>query len=91
MIALAALVYLPMNPRTNRSLIFFEDIASLEFEDFRSRAVNQGAEQIECKLLDQIHRVSRVASIKMGRVWRAILMSLAGVLLWFALLTWHYL
>ena len=89
-IGLAALVYLPMNPLTNRSLIYFEDIAALEFEEFRSRAVNQGAEQIECQLLDQIHRVARVASIKIHRVWCAILMSLPGVLLWFAVLMWSY-
>ena len=42
----AVRVYLPMNPRTNRSLIFFEDIAALEFGNFQSQAVNQGAEQI---------------------------------------------
>ena len=65
---LTALVYRPINSRTDRSLIFFEDIAALEFEDFRSRSVNQGSEQIECQLLDQIHRVSGVASVKMWRV-----------------------
>ena len=89
-ITLAALVYLPMNPRTDRSLIFFEDIAALEFEDFRSKAVNQSDEQIECQLLDQIYRVSRVASVKMRRVRCAILMSLPGLVFWAVLLTWSY-
>ena len=89
-VGLGALVYLPINPRANRSLIYFEDIAAMKFEDFRSRATDQDAEQIECQLLDQIHRVSRVASIKMGRVWWSILMSLPGFIFWAALLTWSY-
>ena len=89
-VTLGALVYLPMNPRANRSLIYFEDIAAMEFEDFMSRAISQGAEQIECQLLDQIHRLSGVASIKMRRVWCAILTSLPGLVLWAVLLTWSY-
>ena len=89
-VGLGALVYLPINPRANRSLIYFEDIAAMKFEDFRSRATDQDAEQIECQLLDQIHRVSRVARIKMRRVWWSILMSLPGFMLWAALLTWSY-
>ena len=87
---LAALVYLPMNPRANRSLIYFEDIAAMAFEEFRDRAVDHGPEQIESALLDQIHRVSRVASKKMRRVWCAVALSLPVLVLWSVLLAWSY-
>ena len=87
---LAALVYLPMNPRANRSLIYFEDIAAMAFEEFRDRAVDHGPEQIESELLDQIHRVSRVASKKMRRVWCAVALSLPVLVLWSVLLAWSY-
>ena len=89
-VVLAALVYLPMNPRTDRSLIYFEDIAAMEFEEFRDRAVDQEAVEIERQLLDQIYRVSRVASKKMRRVWCAITLSLPGLAFWSALLAWSY-
>ena len=87
-ILLGAMVYMPMNPRTNRSIIFFEDIAAMEFQEFQSKARNMGSNLIEHQLLDQVHLVSKVASIKMRRVRWAILLSLPAIALWFVLLAW---
>ena len=33
-------MYMPMNAKTGRSLIFFEDIAGMEWEEFQSAAWN---------------------------------------------------
>ena len=87
-ILLAAMVYKPMNARTNQSFIFFEDIAAMEFQEFQSKARNMSSNLIEHQLLDQIYRVSKVASIKMLRVRWAILLSLPAIALWFVLLAW---
>ena len=87
-ILLAAMVYMPMNARTNRSFIFFEDIAAMEFQEFQSKARNMSSNLIEHQLLDQVHRVSKVASIKMRRVRWAIMLSLPAIALWFVLLAW---
>ena len=87
-ILLAAMVYMPMNARTNQSFIFFEDIAAMEFQEFQSKARNMGSNLIEHQLLDQVYRVSKVASIKMRRVRWAILLSLPAIVLWFVLLAW---
>ena len=38
MIWIAALVYAPMNAKTDRSIIFFEDIEAIEFEAFGAAA-----------------------------------------------------
>ena len=67
-VAFAALVYVPINPITGESLIYFEDIASMDYLLFESRAKDMSPEGIESQLLDQIHRVSRIASVKMRRV-----------------------
>ena len=67
-VALAAGVYLPRNPRTGRSLIYFEDIAAMSFDSFQERAGQMDADAIEGQLLEQIHTVSRIASAKMRRV-----------------------
>ena len=87
-IGFAALVYAPMNARTDRSLIFFEDIAALDFSAFESAALDMNRDVIERQLLDQIYRVSLVASIKMRRVRYAIILSLPTIPPWFALLAW---
>ena len=91
MIGLAAWVYMPMNAKTGDSLIFFEDIAAMEWEDFQSAARNASHDLIERQLLHQIYVVSGVASVKMRRVRWAIRMSLPAILAWFALLAWSYL
>ena len=87
-VVLAALVYIPINPKTETSLIYFEDIASMDYERFRSKARDMTDEVIECDLLDQIHRVSKIASVKMCRVRRAFQLSLLASLLWIVLLAW---
>ena len=90
-IVLAALVYLPMNAKTGRSLIFFEDIARMEWEEFQSAARNMSHDLIERQLLHQIYVVARVASVKMRRVRWATIISLPSILAWFVLLAWSHL
>ena len=85
---LAARVYIPTNPKTGESLIYFEDIAALEFESFEAKTKEMNTSVIEHQLLDQIHRVSQIASIKMHRVHRAFLWTLPSSMLWLVLLTW---
>ena len=87
-IGLAALVYLPMNRKTGQSLIFFEDVAAMEFEAFQSAARNMSHDLMERQLIDQIYRVSSVASIKMRRVRWAVILSLPAIAVWFVLVAW---
>ena len=87
-VAFAALVYIPINPRTGESFIYFEDIASMDYEIFESRAKGMTTELIESHLLDQIHRVSKIASVKMRRVRWAFLLSAPASTLWLVLLAW---
>ena len=87
-VTLAAWVYVPINPKTGKSLIYFEDIAVLNYEDFESRAKAMTDEDIETDLLDQIHRVSHIARVKMGWVRWAFYFSAPAVLLWLALFVW---
>ena len=89
-IGLSALVYLPVSARTGRSLIFFEDIAGMGWVEFQSAAQNMTHDLMERQLLHQIHVVSQVASVKMRRVRRAIIISLPAILTWFALLAWSH-
>ena len=69
-IFLSAIVYVPRNPRTGESLIYFEDIAALSVAEFSERSKGMNAEEIERQLLQQVHAVSRVASAKMK--WAAL-------------------
>ena len=87
-VAFAALVYVPINPRTGESFIYFEDIASMDYELFESRAKGMSEDVIESQLLDQIHRVSKIASVKMRRVRWAFLLSAPASVLWLMLLAW---
>ena len=87
-IAFASLVYLPINPRTGESLIYFEDIASMDYKLFESQAKGMSARVIEGQILDQIHRISKIASVKMHRVRRAFLLSAPASAVWLVLLTW---
>ena len=90
-IGLAAWVYMPNNARTGRSLIFFGDIATMEWGEFQSAARNMSHDLIERQLIQQIYVVAGVASVKMLRVRWAIIMSLPAILVWFALLAWSHL
>ena len=85
-VIIAVRVYMPSSPKTGKSLIYFEDVAALEFETFRSRSVATPIEEIERQLLDQIYRVSQIASDKMRRVRWAVYLSVPSVLLWVILL-----
>ncbi len=87
-IAVAANVYIPRNPRTGKSLIYFEDIGAMPLEFFEGQARQMDAQAIEGQLLEQVHSVSRVASIKMHRVRLAFYLSGPAVLLWVVLLAW---
>ena len=87
-VAFAVLVYVPINPRTGESLIYFEDVAAMDFELFESRAKGMSEDVIESQLLDQIHRVSKIASVKMRRVRWAFLLSAPASALWLVLLAW---
>lgn len=87
-VVLAALVYMPKNPRTGESLIYFEDIASKDYKAFEARAKNMCPDVIEKQLLDQIHRVSKIASLKMYRVRWAFWLSGPSSILWIVLLAW---
>ena len=87
-ILIAATVYMPQNPRTGKSNIFFEDIAAMEYPEFESAARNMSSDVIERQLIDQIYRVSRVASVKMKRVRWAIWSSAPAVVLGLILLAW---
>ena len=87
-VGMAAWVYMPRNPRTGKSLIFFEDIAAMDFDAFVDKAESVSTNDIERQLLDQIHRVSRVASTKMTRVRWALWLSGPSLILWVILLAW---
>ena len=87
-VTLAALVYMPMNPRTGASLIYFEDISSMEYEGFEERAMAMSPRMVEQQLLDQIHRISQIASTKMGKVRLAFQLSGVSGLMWVTLLIW---
>ena len=85
---LSAMVYMPISPRTGKSLIFFEDVSAMDFEDFLAKAQTASDDVIETQLLDQIYRVSAVARMKMRRVRCAIMLSLPAILMWLSLLVW---
>ena len=85
---LAAAVYLPRNPRTGASFIFFEDIAAMDYPSFEAAAKEMTGDLIELQLLDQIYRVSNIASMKMKRVRQAIWLSLPTAVFGFTLMAW---
>lgn len=87
-VAVSASVYLPRNPRTGGSLIYYEDISMMSFESFKSEAVAMTSEIIERQLLQQIHTVSAIASTKMRRVRWAYFLSVPSVILWGILFGW---
>ena len=60
----------------------------MDYELFESRAKGMNTEAIERNLLDQIHRVSKIASVKMRRVRWAFLLSAPPSSLWLVLLAW---
>ena len=87
-VVFAARVYMPTNPRTGKSLIYFEDISAMEYEVFEAQAKKMSPEVIECQLLDQIHRVSQIVGTKMYRVRWAFILTGPSSILWLVLLVW---
>ena len=87
-VSLALRVYIPVNPRTGKSLIYFEDVAAQDFASFQAQAKTMSPAAIEHQLLDQIHRVSAIASLKMRWVRWAFRLSAASSALWLVLLAW---
>ena len=75
-----------MLPSTGRSLIYFEDISSTTLESFVEQARELNPEEIENQLLQMIHAVSQIASIKMQRVRRAFFLSVPTAIVWVALI-----
>ena len=86
--SLAALVYVPVHPKTGESVVYFEDIASMDYTDFKRRAVAVTPNMIEIQLLDQVYRVSIIASQKMARVTWAFIFAVPSIILWCSLLSW---
>ena len=87
-VTMAARVYIPTNPRTGDSLIYFEDIAGSSCDNFRHRASSMCPTLIETQLIDQVHRVSIIASDKMKRIRCAYWLSAPSVAVWAVLLGW---
>ena len=82
----AASVFVPLNPRTGESLIYFEDIAAMSHAAFTKRSRDVGLSEMEEQILSQIHTVSQIASKKMRRVRRAFQLSMPSLVLWIVLL-----
>lgn len=87
-VLLAIKVYIPIGPRTGKSLLFFEDIAAQDYASFEARAKAMHSAAIERQLLDQVHRVSRIASFKMKWVRRAMWSSVVSSAFWLVLMAW---
>ena len=87
-VVLAALVYMPTNPRTGKSVIYFEDISHMEYGAFEVQAKVMTPDLIERQLLDQIHRVSQIVSTKMHRVRWAFILTGPSSILWLVLIVW---
>lgn len=87
-IGVAAIVYIPKTPLTSCSLIYFEDIASMNRDSFKEESRQLDSATIEGPLLDQIFQVSQIASAKMRRVRAALFLTIPSTLLAIALLAW---
>ena len=79
-VVLAVLVYAPATPKTGQSLIYFEDVAGMDGQQFTAAAKAMDTAEIERQLLEQIYRVSRIASSKMRLVRYAFWLSMVSVL-----------
>ena len=87
-VVVAARVYMPMTPSTGTSLIYFEDINVTAVESFIEQARQLDSEEIENQLLQQIHVVSKIASVKMQRVRHAFFLSAPAIVVWAVLIVW---
>lgn len=87
-VGLAVWVYIPSTPKTGKSLIYFADIAAMDCSKFIAAAQAVDDAEIERQLLDQIYRVSCIASDKMRRVRLAFVASGFSIILGIILLAW---
>lgn len=87
-IGVAGWVFLPKTPRDRKSLIYFEDIAVMDWETFKSESKGLSSKTIEQQLLQQIFAVSKIASQKMRKVKCALILSGVAIVLWGGLLIW---
>ena len=81
-------VYMPSAPKSGESLIYFEDIANMDYAKFEMAALQLQSPDIERQLLDQIYRVSRIASAKMRWVSWAFWCSAPAIGSGIGLLAW---
>ena len=82
----AGRVFLPRTPREGKSLIYFEDIANMDYESFIKQSKELNKDVIEEQLLQQIFVVSGIASKKMQRVRCALILSGIALVLWVSLI-----
>lgn len=87
-ISIAGWVFLPKNPKTGKSLIYFQDIAAMCEVCFQSKSKQLNDNAIEEQLIQQIFAVSQIASQKMQRVKWALIVSGGAIGLWLVLLGW---
>ena len=87
-IGVAGWVFLPRTQGEGKSLIYFEDIASMCQVCFQSKSKKLDVDLIEDRLLQQIFAVSKIASQKMRWVKCALILSGGAIALWVILLGW---
>ena len=85
-IFVAGRVFFPKTPRNGSSLIYFEDIASMDFDEYQDRSENLNPHTIENELLQQTFQVSMIVSGKMRLVKLALGLSAVAVLFWISLM-----
>ena len=81
-------VYVPVTPKTGRSLIYFRDIAEMDCQQFLAAARGMDTAGIERQLLEQIYRVSGIASKKMQMLLYAFVASILSIITEIILLAW---
>lgn len=88
----AALVYLPRAPkpglraRHGTSIVYFDDIQAMSFDEFAERSRHMRATELEIDLLRQVHVVAGIAAEKMRRVQLAFMASGIALSGWIALI-----
>ncbi len=87
-VGLGIWVYIPSTPKSGKSLIYFADIANMDYAKFEIAALQLQSPDIERQLLDQIYRVSCIARDKMRRVRWAFVVSVPAFIAGIILLAW---
>ena len=84
----AAWVYMPRARKTGTSLIYFEDIRHMDKAEFVSCSKTLTDEVLEENLIDQVYRVSTLASDKFRWVRRSIQCGAVALVAWIVLVAW---